>query len=237
MVSKIKSSKKVCQDQKCLLLSLFCAIQKSSITVMQSSVIFPLFYLPPISFFKEYLPKQDNSIFEVEEHFLKQTYRNRATILSPHGKLDLIIPVIKGASSLGHTKFKDVQISYDSRWQNLHWRSFESCYRSSAYFEYYEAEFRTFFEKQPKYLIDLNTGLLAWILQKLKKPAELNFSNQFKPYGSYTDDYRLNYNPKKELNLDHKIYFQVFDDRNGFQKNMSIVDLLFNQGPQSLNYI
>ncbi len=204
---------------------------------MQSSVIFPLFYLPPISFFKDFLIDQQNAEIEIQEHFPKQTYRNRTTILSPNGKLDLIIPVIRGASSLGHTKFKDVKISYEANWQRLHWRSFESCYRSSAYFEYYETEFCDILTKKHTFLIDLNEELLNWILAKLKKAYPLKFTDEFVSYQNSPLDKRNNYNPKKVLDLNNKPYFQVFDDREGFHPNLSIVDLLFNQGPQSLQYI
>lgn len=213
------------------------AVQIVPFLFMQSSVIFPLFYLPPVSFFKEYINHQNQAVLEIHEHFLKQTYRNRATILSPNGKLDLIIPVIKGASSLGHTKFKDVKISYEYNWQRLHWKSFESCYRSSAYFEYYEAEFEKFFTNKYEYLIEFNLDLFNWILQKLKKPIEIQFTESFTSYSTEEFDKRLCFNPKKGINLEYKPYYQVFDDREGFQPNLSIVDLLFNQGPQSLHYI
>lgn len=204
---------------------------------MQSSVIFPLFYLPPISYFKEFLAFQNQLLIEIHEHFPKQTYRNRTTILSPNGKLDLIIPVIRGSSSLGHTQLKDVKISYDAQWQRLHWKSFESCYRSSAYFEYYEAEFHKILFKKHEFLIDLNTELFTWILEKLKKKQSLNFTEKFLPYDAVENDFRRSFSAKKVVELKQKPYFQVFNDRSGFQPNLSIIDLLFNQGPLSLNYI
>ena len=103
---------------------------------MQSSAIFPLFYLPPVSYFSAL--KNHNFQFEIEkhEHFVKQTYRSRISIASPDGILDLMIPVVKGSKF--HTSTKDVKISYDFKWQRLHWLGLQTCYRSSAYFEFYE---------------------------------------------------------------------------------------------------
>ena len=133
---------------------------------MQNPAIFPLFYLPPVSYFTQL--KTNNFEFALEkfEHFPKQTYRNRATIASPNGSLDLAIPVIKGSKL--HTPFKDVKISYDSRWQRLHWLSLQNCYRSSAYFEFYEDGLAPFYEKKYDYLFDYNYELLAWLFKQLK---------------------------------------------------------------------
>ncbi|RZL14826.1 MAG: hypothetical protein EOO96_30360, partial [Pedobacter sp.] len=121
---------------------------------MESSAIFPLFYLPPVDYFSSLKTLDFNFLLEKYEHFPKQTYRNRASIYSPNGVLDLIVPVVKGAKV--HTVYKDVKISYDFRWQKLHWKSLESCYRNSAYFEYYESEFYKFYDKKYEFLYDFN---------------------------------------------------------------------------------
>jgi hypothetical protein len=146
-----------------------------------------------------------------------------------------MVPVIKGSKV--HTKVKDVKISDEFKWQRLHWKSFESCYRNSAYFEYYEAEFYKFYTTKYDFLYDLNMELFQWVLKQLKLNLDLKFTNEY--FKSYEEglDFRSKFKVKdKQLNSDAKPYFQVFDDREGFKPNLSIVDLLFNQGPQAKSY-
>lgn len=199
---------------------------------MQNPAIFPLFYLPPVSYFT--LLKENNFEFDLEkfEHFPKQTYRNRATIASPNGSLDMVIPITKGSKL--HTPYKDVKISYEDRWQRLHWLSMQTCYRSSAYFEFYEDGLAPFYEKKYEFLFDYNYDMLSWLFKQLKLTSPLNTT------ASYETDINIDYRnvmTKKEIPaIQTKPYFQVFSDRNEFIPNLSIVDLLFNQGPQAKNY-
>ncbi|MBB5645560.1 WbqC family protein [Pedobacter cryoconitis] len=203
---------------------------------MHNPAIFPLFYLPPVSYFSALNAHNYEFILEKEEHFPKQTYRNRTRIYSPNGALDLFLPVIKGSKY--HTKVKDVKISYDFKWQRLHWLSLESCYRNSAYFEYYEDELAVFYNKKFEFLFDYNLEILEWIFKQLKKPADFNFTTEYVKEIAPENDYRLKLHFKEpELITPAKPYFQVFEDRMGFMPNMSIVDLLFNQGPQTKNYL
>jgi hypothetical protein len=203
---------------------------------MHNLAIFPLFYLPPVSYFSALNAHNYEFLLEKEEHFPKQTYRNRAKIYSPNGALDLFLPVIKGSKY--HTKMKDVKISYDFKWQRLHWLSLESCYRNSAYFEYYEDELAVFYNKKFEFLFDYNLEILQWIFKQLKKPAEFNFTTAYIKEIIPENDYRTkNHFKEPELIIPAKPYFQVFEDRMGFMPNMSIVDLLFNQGPQTKNYL
>ena len=203
---------------------------------MQSSAIFPLFYLPPVSYFSGLKAFNYDFLLEREEHFPKQTYRNRARIYSPNGDLDLIIPVIRGSKV--HTKIKDVKISNDFNWQRLHWKSFESCYRNSAYFEYYEDEFAQFYQKKYDWLFEYNLELLNWLFKQLKTEVAPVFTAAYVKDISADLDFRSKIHFKKPVvEVDLKPYFQVFDDRFGFKPNLSIVDLLFNQGPQARSYI
>lgn len=201
---------------------------------MQSSAIFPLFYFPPISYFTALKQHNFNVCFENFEHFPKQTYRNRATIASPNGSLDLTVPVVKGSKV--HTKVKDVRLSYDARWQRLHLLSLQNCYRSSAYFEYYEAGLMPFFEKKYEFLTDLNQEIISWLFKQLKVNTELKFTEEYVADVSPVADFRAGFNKNEVPNVQTKPYFQVFSDRNEFIPNLSILDLLFSQGPQSKLY-
>ncbi len=202
---------------------------------MQSAATFPLFYLPPVSYFSALKARNFNFEIEKFEHFPKQTFRNRATVASPNGALNLFIPVIKGSKF--HTKIKDVQISYDFKWQRLHWMSLQTCYRNSAYFEYYEDELAGFYHKETKYLFDYNLEILAWLFKQIKQTPDFAFTSAYHKELSPDLDFRNAAGFKTENFQNFKPYFQVFDDRNGFIPNMSFVDLLFSQGPQAKSYL
>jgi hypothetical protein len=174
-------------------------------------------------------------LIEKHEHFPKQTYRNRANIYSPDGPLTLVVPVVKGSKV--HTPVKDVKISYDFNWQRLHWLSLQGCYRRSAYFEYYEDDFAVFYEAKEPFLFDLNENILHMLLKLLKIKAALKFTQDYQAEYPGLNDLRNSINPKRESHFPQKPYYQLFEQRHGFIKNLSIVDLLFNQGPQSLNYL
>jgi hypothetical protein len=202
---------------------------------MESSTIFPLFYLPPVNYFSKLKALDYHYKLEKFEHFPKQTYRNRAAIYSPNGTLNLVVPVVKGSKV--HTPYKDVKISYDLNWQRLHWKSFESCYRNSAYFEYYEDEFQAFYTKNYKFLFDFNIETYTWILRQLKQSDDLNFTDEYVKPDIGVEDQRSMFDKRiSEQPTPDKKYFQVFDDRLGFKPNLSVVDLLFNQGPQAKAY-
>jgi hypothetical protein len=202
---------------------------------MQSSAIFPLFYLPPISYFTAI--KQHNFDFLIEkyEHLPKQTYRTRATIASPDGKLDLTLPVVKGSKN--HTSIRDVRLSYDSKWQRLHWLSLQTCYRSSAYFEFYEDGLAPFYEKKYTFLFDFNLDLLKWFFKQLKINPDFDFTTAYEKEIPADLDFRNKFNKNDIHTIEMKEYFQVFSDRNTFIPNLSSIDLLFNQGPQTKSYL
>lgn len=202
---------------------------------MDKGAVFPMFYLPPIEYFVHFNQHKQDILMERDEHLVKQTYRNRAHIYSPDGLLALVVPVVKGSKV--HTHVRDVKISYDFNWQRLHWMSLQACYRRSAYFEYYEDDFARFYEDKFEYLFDFNEQLLDMILNRAKIKANITNTDEYQR--DYPDrmDYRASFNAKKEPAFEQKAYFQVFEDRKGFIKNLSIVDLLFSQGPQTINYL
>ncbi|SMO44745.1 WbqC family protein [Solitalea koreensis] len=197
---------------------------------MESGIILPTCYLPPISWFIAIVGnKQGETLIEKFEHLPKQTYRNRTYIYSPNGILTMSIPVIKGSKN--HTQVKDVRISYEYNWQKIHWKSLESCYRSSAFFEFYEDDFRPFYEQKFEYLIDLNESMNAIIFKSLKLEKNYGFTSEyFSEYSNEIIDYRDTIHPKKESPFLTESYYQVFENKHGFIPNLSIVDLLFNQG-------
>jgi hypothetical protein len=202
----------------------------------EKGAIFPMFYLPPVSYFTQLITHKSSILLEKEEHFPKQTYRNRAHIYSPDGVLPLIIPVVKGAKN--HTKIKDVRISYEFNWQRLHWLSLQGCYRRSAYFEFYEDEFARFYEpvQKPQFLFDFNEALFHMLLKMLKLKIDYAYTSD---YNKIEDepDFRQIIHPKRPSLAEQKPYFQVFDERHGFVKDLSVVDLIFSQGPQAQLYI
>jgi hypothetical protein len=204
--------------------------------MIEKGALLPMFYLPPVAWFSQFKAHQPDVFLETEEHFPKQTYRNRANIYSPDGVLSLVVPVVKGSKV--HTKVKDVKISYDFRWQRLHWMSLEACYRRSAYFEYYEDALAPFYQKQYEFLFDFNEELLHLLLKSIKISASPQKTESYEPvYPSGVTDLRHSFSSKKDYDPEQKPYFQVFEERHGFVKNLSIVDLLFSQGPHSINYL
>ncbi|WP_262247686.1 WbqC family protein [Parapedobacter soli] len=203
---------------------------------MDNPLILPACYLPPVSYFGVLYAMPAPILLERHEHFPKQTYRNRASICSANGKLDLIIPVQHG--SRNHTAMKDVRISYGADWQRLHWTSLQTAYRSSAYFEYYEDDFAPFYHQRFEWLFDFNEAQLAVLLRLLKIEKEIGHTTGYRDDYPPATDFRQAIHPKRTTpGHDSKPYYQVFEARHGFIADLSIVDLLFNHGPQSRGYL
>lgn len=203
-----------------------------------SLAILPSVYLGPVQYYQK-LKNYDACLIEHYEHLTKQTYRSRCDIYSPNGKLTLSIPIVHRNK---RQIMKDVKISYEYNWQMLHWRSLESSYRRSPFFEYYEDDFRPYYhDKKFDFLIDLNEALQQEILGLIKLKPNYTFTNEYlKDYEKATD-YRTLISPKESLQTDSsfelKPYYQVFDPRHGFIENLSILDLLFNQGSKTTEYL
>jgi hypothetical protein len=192
-------------------------------------------YFPSISHFAAML-QAEKITFEVEDNFQKQTNRNRTYIYSPNGLQLLNIPVkhSKGA----HQKTKDIQIDSDFDWQKQHFKSLETAYRSSPFFEFFEDDIRPLFEKKHKFLLDLNFETLDIVSHCLR--IELDYSSSSE-YIQNVDpklitDFRFLADGKKDISSFEK-YKQVFDDKYGFLNNLSILDLLFNEGKFTVDYL
>lgn len=202
---------------------------------MEKGILLPVFYLAPIAYYRHILQTDGQIWLETQENFPKQTYRNRASIHAANGALDLIIPVKKSQSHI-RSSLKEVQIMNDSNWQRLHWKSLGSAYRRSAYFEFYEEDFAYFYETKHTFLLDFNLALhdLLLSLLKIDKPYSLTF--EYQKHSENLQDLRGDIHPKKE-DPANKPYFQVFEPKNGFLPNLSVVDLLFSQGPNSKSFL
>jgi len=205
---------------------------------MNSTAILPVSYLAPIQYYSKLITYKTVFI-EHQEHFIKQSYRNRCNIYSPNGLQMLSIPLIKGHQ---RQTVKEMKISYDYDWRKLHWRSLESAYRRSPFFEYFEDDFRPFFaDEKFNYLIDLNEKLQQVIFGLLKIKPNYCFTEAYQANYADADDYRILLSPKEILLKDNyylvKPYSQVFETKFGFIENLSILDLLFNQGSRAKEFI
>jgi len=205
---------------------------------MNQTAILPTAYLGPIQYYQKLLI-YPACIIEHHEHFIKQTFRSRCEIYSPNGVLTLSIPLEKRNK---RQAVKDTRISYEYNWQILHWRSLESSYRRSPFFEYYEDDLWPFFEdKKYDFLVDFNEAIQQEILGLLKAKPNYTFSTEYKSNYENADDFRQLISPKESPAADPafeaKPYSQVFETRHGFLPNLSIADLLFNQGSRAADYI
>src|SRR5690606_12386991 len=202
---------------------------------MESQLLLPAFYLPPVSYFHIIQQHEQPLLLERFEHYPKQTYRTRAKIASANGVLDLIVPIVHGRKE--HVPVKDVRINYDFNWQRLHWLSLQTAYRSSPYFEYYEDDFMRFYEQKNDFLFDFNIEQLQLLLKCVKISRSIAFTESYTADIKPTD-FRSIIHPKKPRVLEQpKPYYRVFAEKHGFLPALSVVDLLFNQGPQSKSYL
>ena len=191
-------------------------------------------YFPSISHFSAMM-QAEKIVFEVEDNFQKQTNRNRTYIYSPNGIQLLNIPVKH--TKLEHQKTKDVQIEPDFDWQKQHFKSLEAAYRSSPFFEYFEDDIQPLFVKKHKFLMDFNFEVLETLTKCLRIKLDYSTTTEFfKETEANVLDYRFLANGKKD-NSEFEVYPQVFDDKHGFINNLSILDLLFNEGRFTIDYL
>jgi hypothetical protein len=205
-----------------------------------AKMIFSTGYLPPVQYISA-VAKAEEVFVELHETYAKQSYRNRCVIYGGNGPVPLTIPVIKTYGN--HTKTKDIRIDYQKKWNTLHWKAISSAYRASPFFEYYKDDYRTFFNKEFDFLFDFNLALLQLVLQQLGINPVIKMTNEFvKQYPENIYDFRDVIHPKKDYNkMDINFcpvkYFQVFDDRFGFCENLSIIDVIFNHGPDTMDIV
>jgi hypothetical protein len=193
-------------------------------------------YLPSIAYFSV-LSGAAKVQIEKQEHFVKQTYRNRCHINTEHGPDFLVIPL---TSKHGKVSIKDVRIDYSQKWLNNHWRTIESAYRKAPFFEYYAEDLKKTMYKRFEFLYDLNLTLLSICLAFLKLDITIEETLTYEetpPHG--IRDYRSLIHPKRRDLLQGiyqpEAYYQVFG--NGFAENMSIIDLIFCVGPEAARIV
>lgn len=193
--------------------------------------LFSIAFAPSIMYF-HYLNQNCISKIEAFENYQKQSFRNRCIILSSQGTLSLNIPVQHKNGKL----IRDIRLSYSEKWQEQHWKTLKTCYNSSPFFEHYDYLLYPLFKKKEKYLFDYNLS----IIEKLCDFLTITSPGLTSKWDSSPDncmDYRNNLHPKTFLNNHLKEYSSVFPIEHSLKQHLSVLDLLFNQGPESIKYL
>ena len=201
---------------------------------MNGKILVSTAYLPPVEYFSV-ISHAHEIYIEREENYIKQSYRNRCYILSAHGRQLLSVPVYLGSQH--KTPLKEIRIDYSKRWQQVHLRALTAAYNSSPYFQYYFENFEKTISRKIDFLIDLNSELTQPVLDILKLKIKLTCTTDFEPAGFIDNDYRYNISPKKQSQFSVKEYMQVFNNNCRFVQGLSIVDLIFNMGPEAVGYL
>ncbi len=198
-----------------------------NITYLTSAYLAPVWYYTKLLSF-------DKIMVEGFDSYMKQTYRNRCLIVEADGVLSLTIPTEK--SDNPKCLMRDVRISDHGHWRRVHWNALEAAYRHSPFFEYYADDFAPFYEHQYTFLWDFNMELCQLVCGLIDIHPDMEATNGY--LKDTQNDYREMIHPKNDYHIDTAFspapYYQVFSEKQGFQPNLSIVDLLFNMGPESL---
>ena len=189
-------------------------------------------YFGPISCWKQII--NSNILWDVHQNYIKQTFRNRTFIHSANGLQILTVPV-------KHSKIKfsmlEAKIDNSIAWQKNHWRSIESAYSSSPFFEFYKDSLEKIYIKEYIYLTKFNFDLIKLILEWTEIEMKSELSKDYKIGYENSLDLRKNMENKKYSCSENLKYRQVFSDKNGFLNDLSIIDLIFNEGPNSISYL
>ena len=200
---------------------------------MNNNILIHPSYFPSISHFVA-ISQSDLVTFEMDDNFQKQTNRNRMYIYSPNGIQLLNIPVKH--SKTAHQKTKEIKIENDFDWQKQHFKSLEAAYRSSPFFEYFEDNIASIFQKKHTFLMDLNLETMAIVSKCLGLEFDYNETTEYFHEVKDITDFRPLINGKKDTAV-FEPYTQVFEEKHGFINNLSILDLLFNEGRYALDYL
>lgn len=198
------------------------------------AAILPLLYLPPTSWFSA-LQNTDTVYIEAHDNYQKGSYRNRCHLSGSHGLIRLSIPLSKGKHQ--QMPSKDVLIDDSQNWQVQHWRTIQSAYGKSPFFEFYSDELKVLYTNKVSHLFDWNLELLHWMKEQLNIQTNILLTTEYLPEYPDKSDLRTSFSPKQQEGLNLKPYPQVFEDRFGFIPNLSILDLLFCMGPEAPYYL
>jgi len=206
--------------------------------MLNKPLILSTAYLPPLEYWAAIM-QYSELVIEAHENYQKQSYRNRCRILGPNGIQDLNIPIAKSGEK--KTPIAEVQIYDDALWQKIHWKSIETAYNSSPFFLYYADYFEDLYKQKQRGLFDFNKGIIESIFEILELNQKLSFTESYiKDYDDATD-LRDGIHPKKKTAFQEQCkntpYIQVFSERHGFIPNLSILDLIFNMGPEAEAYL
>jgi hypothetical protein len=192
-------------------------------------------YLPPVHYVSAMVAAGE-VIIERHETYPRQTYRNRCEIATANGRLPLIIPVHKPQGN--HTPTLEVLTDTQTNWQLLHWRAIRTAYANSPFFLYYQDELLKVYESNIPRLIDFNHQMLTTVLALMDIEITIGFTDQFEKQPAGAEDLRTVFTPKQRLsNANFKMYHQVFAEKHGFISGLSILDLLMNEGGESIKYL
>ena len=191
-------------------------------------------YFPSIASFVA-IAKANQITLEICDNYQKQTYRNRASIYGANGRLSLTTPVIYSQNN--RQLYKDIKISAATNWQDLHWKSIQTAYSSSPFFEFYEDDLKPLFTTSFESLLEFNMKCLEVICECLQWPFNFSFTEVYEKSPNHIKDYRFLIEHRKEQQESFDSYVQVFNDKHGFISNLSILDLICNEGPSALLYL
>ena len=180
---------------------------------------------------------QKEIIWEVCDNYQKQTYRNRCYICTDQGKLMLNIPIKHVGGNQGRQLYREVRLDNSYPWQRNHWKTLETAYRASPFFEFFEEDLAPLFTKQHTFLLDFNLATIEVICNCIDLDLPTAKSERYETKPTDSIDGRFLVNAKEHHRADQKAYNQVFMERHGFIENLSVLDLLFNEGPSAGSYL
>ena len=187
------------------------------------------------------LNRYDECLIERHESFIKQTYRNRMVIATTNGPLALTIPTTHGDSMA----MKDIRISDHANWRHVHWNALLSAYGESPFFPYYQDDIRPFYEKKYEFLFDFNMETMEKMIELLDIRPKVSVTDEYvsiqhSTFNTPISDFREAIRPKHPLpdpEFTPARYYQVYEQKHGFLPNMSILDLLFNEGNEAIFHL